>query len=251
MALVAGGRVQESQSTAGFLAQPRSALGRRFLRTGSCAAPAPDASVDMLAEGSELPAPLPAAAIEAMRHPPMPRGFFWLKEGLLAGSPMPGLYHEIEEALGALRTLGVTLLTSLTQRRVDTDALRRYGIDWIRHPIRDMQAPTVTHAWSICLDIREALERGEVVAVHCRAGCGRVGTVLAAFLIHEGTRALDALEYMRCIDPRLIEANEQVDFLIRFATIARRRSGRPRSTQDGTSTGRADACKSCLNDTGE
>ena len=51
MALLAGGRVQEARGMEEFLSSPMSAAGQQFVRTGSCAVPAPDADPAMLAEG--------------------------------------------------------------------------------------------------------------------------------------------------------------------------------------------------------
>ena len=61
MVLLAGGRVQETGAMESFLSAPQSAAGQQFVRTGSCAVPAPDAPVAMLADGIEAPPPLPPA----------------------------------------------------------------------------------------------------------------------------------------------------------------------------------------------
>jgi len=53
--------------------------------------------------------------------------------------------------------------------------------------------------------------------VHCRAGLGRTGTVLAAHLIWEGKGSLSALEYVRRIEPRWVQSEAQVKFLEAFS----------------------------------
>jgi atypical dual specificity phosphatase len=45
---------------------------------------------------------------------------------------------------------------------------------------------------------------------------GRTGTILASYLIWEGTNALDALETARSIEPRWVQSQVQVEFLSAF-----------------------------------
>jgi len=57
--------------------------------------------------------------------------------------------------------------------------------------------------------------------MHCRAGLGRTGTMLAAVLIAEGLAALDALEAVRRVQPRFVQSQTQLDFLERFERFVR------------------------------
>ena len=80
-----------------------------------------------------------------------------------------------------------------------------------------MAAPPLTQAIDICQKIEQAMREEKVVAVHCRAGLGRTGTILAAYLSWEGREALDALETVRRVEPRWVQSEEQVAFLETFA----------------------------------
>ena len=53
------------------------------------------------------------------------------------------------------------------------------------------------------------LRQGEVVAVHCLAGLGRTGLVLAAWLIQQGLTAEEALRRLRTIEPGFVQSLEQ------------------------------------------
>jgi atypical dual specificity phosphatase len=86
-----------------------------------------------------------------------------------------------------------------------------------------MGAPSVTQAAGLCQQIDRKLQEGEVVAVHCRAGLGRTGTILATYLIWEGAEALSALEMVRRVEPRWVQSEEQVAFLERFASMMNER----------------------------
>ena len=217
LVLLAGGRVQERQPTQAFFVAPLSQAGREFIQGGTCAVPAPDARPEELDETVAPPPPLPSAARAYVSDAFGPRGFLWLKRGLLAGTPIPGVFHDMDYDLAALKRVGVTWLITLTEQRLDEARLARHGISSAWHPVVDMAAPSIMEAVAICRVIDQLIDDGEVVAVHCYAGLGRTGTVLATYLIWQGSNALDALEAVRRVEPRWVQSQVQVSFLERFA----------------------------------
>lgn len=220
LALLAGGRVQEIQPTLGFLRTPRSKAGASFVSTGSCSVPSPGASRESLAPDVEPPPPLPTRRSSSRNAGP--RGFHWVEEGHLAGTPRPGLLADTDLDLEALKRVGVTLLVCLEEERVVPEPmLRRYGINGLFFPIDDMGAPTLDEAASFCRTIDRRILDGDVVAYHCRAGLGRTGTMLAAQLILGGRDALETLEHIRLTQPRWVQSPTQIDFLVAFAAYIR------------------------------
>ncbi|KAB2314576.1 ATP-binding cassette domain-containing protein [Betaproteobacteria bacterium SCN2] len=217
-ALLAGGSIQGCAPTAAFFGKPAPGVVADFVRTGSCALPSPGARPEEVDESMRpfLPT-LPEAASNYVRESLGPRGFLWLKKGLLAGTPRPGIVQDIEYDLDALKRVGVTTLVSLTTRPVDPEALESRGIQGLWMPVKDMHAPGVEEAEQMCRKVSGLLSQGHVVAYHCRAGLGRTGTMLASHLIMEGRSALDALESVRRIEPRWVQSDEQVRFLERFS----------------------------------
>jgi len=59
------------------------------------------------------------------------------------------------------------------------------------------------------------------VGVHCHAGIGRTGTILAAYLISQGKTARDALRELRVMRPGSVETSEQEDVLISYEGLKR------------------------------
>lgn len=218
-ALLAGGVIQETRATSEFFVAPRSPAAREFVRNGYCAVASPNTKPEELDAQTAPPAPVPEAARQYVSDSFGPRGFLWLKKGRLAGTPRPGVFLDPEYDLRALQRVGVTVLISLTQTPLDPEALVPYGIRNLRAPIRDMEAPSVEQAQMLCAQIDGLLAADEVVAVHCRAGLGRTGTVLAAYLIWEGASALNALESVRRVEPRWVQSQTQVEFLEEFARV--------------------------------
>lgn len=225
--LLAGGWVQESQPTEVFFSTPVSDAGKDFVRTGNCTVPAPDAKPAEISDQHKVSIkPLPREATNFKSHVLGPRGFLWLKKGTLGGAPRPGLLKEMEYDLEALKRVGVTHLVSLTEREIDIAKCKQMDIDVIRSPMPDMHAPSCEQALDICRQITCLIDSTNVVAVHCRAGLGRTGTVLAAQLIYEGSSAINALEKARSIEPRWVQSEVQVQFLEEFESFMKKQSER-------------------------
>jgi atypical dual specificity phosphatase len=236
IALLAGGWIHEVARTEEFLKDPTSEAGKAFVRTGSCDVPSPNADPDELSEealSKYAPPPLDDMATNYISDAFGPRNFLWLKKGMLAGTPRPGLLTEMEYDMKALKRVGVTVLINLTRTPFDEEVLREYDIKGIFFPIADMEAPDIEDAKKLCYRISRLVHKGEAVAIHCKAGLGRTGTMLAASLIWEGQSALEALENVRKVEPRWVQSDEQVAFLEQFAETVRRDHGPPQNAAVG------------------
>lgn len=229
--LMAGGYVQEQQSVPQIFESPVTAAAREFARSGTCTVASPGADPAELDESVPPPPPLPKAALNYSGSSAGPRGFLWLKQGQLAGTPAPGVYYDMEYDLKALKRVGVTTLFTLTEMALDDARLAPFGIKSIWEPVPDMHAPTLEQGVRICQRIEQLLAQNEVIAVHCRAGLGRTGTILAAHLIWEGRGALAALETVRSIEPRWVQSQVQVEFLESFAPAAAKNRSLPAKGQ--------------------
>ena len=159
--------------------------------------------------------PLLAAenAVPASRGP---NGFSWLVPGRLAGTPWPGVVHGMDADLKALNRCGVTMLITLTEKDFPQDALARNGLKNFHLPVYDHEPPTVAQMQMLLARMSAALRRGEVLAVHCLAGLGRTGTVLAAWLVREGLTAEEALRRVRLIDAQYVQSEAQEALLYEF-----------------------------------
>lgn len=213
-ALLAGGWIQEIQTTELFFHSPQTEAAKTFVETGSCHFPSPDAKPEHVApEWVDSLRPLPKEAVDYQSHVLGPNGFLWLKKGRLAGTPRPGLLVDMEHDLMALKRVGITDLISLTVRPLECSQCQDYGIEISAFPIPDMQPPSLQQALSISQHIKHLLDNNKNIAIHCRAGLGRTGTLLAAQLIYEGNSALAALEQVRNVEMRWVQSESQVAFL--------------------------------------
>jgi atypical dual specificity phosphatase len=225
--LLAGGRIQEDAAARDFFADHSSPIARHFRDTGGIAIPSPDAAPEDLDDAVAAPAPLPERARAPVDFVG-PRDFRWLHAGRLGGLPRPGIIADVAEDLAGLGRLGVTtLLTVEETETVPAEALAAAGIASAHFPIVDMEAPDERAAAHWCEVLEARLAAGEVIAVHCRAGQGRTGTVLACQLIWAGATAIEALDRVRSINPRWVTSDSQVRFLARFAAHVRQLRSSP------------------------
>ncbi|MGB3072079.1 MAG: ATP-binding cassette domain-containing protein [Ottowia sp.] len=145
-------------------------------------------------------------AIPASRGP---TGFSWLVPGRLGGTPWPGVVQSMETDLQALRRCGVTMLITLTEQDLPQEPLRQHGLSNLHLPIYDREPPTVAQTQMLLARMSVLLRKGEVLAVHCLAGLGRTGTILAAWLVREGLTAEEALRRVRSIQAQYVQSEAQ------------------------------------------
>lgn len=214
--LLAGGRIQAQCATDEFFDNPPNPIVEHFVRTGSCDVPSPDADPESLADHITPPPALPLAAQLAVQVTPEyrgPNGFRWIVPGKVAGTPMPGVVQKMDFDLVSLRTMGITMLITLTETDFPQEALHRHGLRNLHLPIRDREPPTLAQVKMLIARMDALLKKGEVLAVHCLAGLGRTGTVLASWLIQDGLSAQAALDRIRKIEPGYVQSVEQEQFL--------------------------------------
>ncbi len=128
----------------------------------------------------------------------------WVVPRKVIGMGRPG-----DDDLGRLRSAGVRHLISLTTSPLDPDTLAEHGLSAIHLPLSDMSAPTVEEIVRFVRTLDEILADGGRVAVHCGAGLGRTGTMLACYLVSRGRSAEDALREVRRRRPGSVESREQ------------------------------------------
>jgi atypical dual specificity phosphatase len=191
IALLVAGRLDVAASSQAFFEHPPTPMADQFLRRGTC-----------------WPPPVP---------PSLPSHFRWILPEQLAGLGRPGLLSDVEADLTALATAGIGLLVSLTEDAFPVEQLRSFGLAGRHFPIRDMDVPALGPTARLCAEIERTIAAGQRVAVHCRAGLGRTGLILASYLVWMGRSPDEAVAEVRSKGRGFIQTKAQVDFVTRFA----------------------------------
>lgn len=149
-----------------------------------------------------------------------PPGFSWVDEPHLAALALPSA-----DDLAWLRRHGVQLVVSLTETPLPRNWVNDTGLLAVNVPVPDMEPPTDRQLDHVLETIRKANAAGMGVAVHCGAGLGRTGTVLAAYFVARGLPPHQAVEKVRDLRPGSVETAEQERAVERYAGRAPRRPG--------------------------
>jgi atypical dual specificity phosphatase len=149
---------------------------------------------------------------------------WWAIPGVLAGMPMPYLHPGRRERAGAplnafrddlplLAKAGIGAVVNLLNIPGETAVYGAAGFAYHSMPIPDGFAPNIEQFVGFLRFMGEKRPLGRAVAVHCAAGLGRTGTVLAGYLISRGVRVEEAISRIRAARPGAIETSRQVHFL--------------------------------------
>ena len=149
---------------------------------------------------------------------------YWIIPGLLAGMPMPfihpsrrlnrgGALAEFEDELPVLHSAGVRGIVSLLNIPSDAEVFRSAGFAFLCLPVPDGMPPTAEQVDHFVAFADACHRDGGAVVVHCEAGLGRTGTVLAAYLVAKGESASLAVHRVRSVEPSAIETHGQIAFL--------------------------------------
>jgi len=135
-----------------------------------------------------------------------PTGFVWVEEGRLAGSGFPASRSQLEW----LSRRGVRTILTLTENPLPTRWLEGLGFD-VRHvPMSDHLPPDGASLEEAAVFVQESVSGGRTTLVHCLAGQGRTGCVLAAYLVKtKGLSGGEAIRVLREIKPQFVERGQE------------------------------------------
>lgn len=146
-------------------------------------------------------------------------GFSWVVEHELAGMPRPGGRRDLAQDLAFLKEQRIDLLVSLTITPVGASELLAQDIDLLHLPIKDFAAPTLVQMNTFVETVERQLDEGWAVGVHCTAGRGRTGTMLAVYFVSTGMTAAEALAEIRRLRPGSVETRAQEEAIELYAAM--------------------------------
>ena len=133
---------------------------------------------------------------------------WWAVPNVLAGTSMP-----LAEDLPLLHRAGIRGIVCLLELPHLAEAYSNAGFAVHMLPLSDGSAPTPEQFRTFLQFMEHQRRVDHPVIVHCLAGRGRTGTVVAAYLIAHGHTVDGALAHIRSLQPLAVETPQQLDFL--------------------------------------
>jgi len=145
-----------------------------------------------------------------------PDNFSWIIEEKLAGSAIPTSKDEIDW----IKQEGVRSIVTIREEPLEDEWIK--DVNYLHVHSNDMGIPEFSDLVNSVDFIHQRITNDEPVMVHCLAGLGRTGTILACYLIkYEDMTADDAIEKVRRERHGSIQSFSQEEIIFRFEKFVR------------------------------
>ena len=146
-----------------------------------------------------------------------PDKFSWLIENKLAGSGIPTSIDEVQWVIKQ----GVKSIVTIREESLDESWIK--DVNYLHVLSNDMGVPEFDDLVHAVDFIHRRITNNEPVLVHCLAGMGRTGVILACYLVkHQKMSASEATEKVREERPGSIQSYPQEEIIFRFEKSLKR-----------------------------
>ena len=146
-----------------------------------------------------------------------PDNFSWIIENKLAGSAIPTSIDEVKWVIDQ----GVKSIVTIREETLDESWVK--DVNYLHILSNDMSVPEFDDLIYAVDFIHRRITNNEPVLVHCLAGMGRTGVILACYLIkYQKMSASEATEKIREERPGSIQSYPQEEIIFRFEKSLKR-----------------------------
>lgn len=141
--------------------------------------------------------------------------FSWVVDKFIAASEYP----DNEEKLKFLKDQGIGSIVTLSEKKIDDSLLKKYKFRNLYLPIKDFDIPKYSDVKKF-LTWMNLMEKWEIpTLIHCDAGIGRTGTMLAIFFISKGKNPKESIDLVKNIRNYNLESLKQEKFIYEISDI--------------------------------
>jgi hypothetical protein len=145
----------------------------------------------------------------------------WVTPELVVGGRFP-----MEAAAQLSQRLGIRYVVDVRVECCDDErVLREHGITLLHLPTEDLRAISQAMIRDGVAWVRERLERGAKVFIHCEHGIGRSALLALCVLVSRGLSPLEALTLAKRRRPKVSPSPEQLEAFMAFAEEWRQAQG--------------------------
>ena len=153
----------------------------------------------------------------------MPRNFSWVIQDEIAGMARP---VSVVSDLEFLKDNGIEAIVSLTELPLHKTLIDEFGFEYKHIPVADLTSPTQEQIEEFVTFVNNLISSKKKIVVHCDAGIGRTGTMLACYLVNKGRSAKNAITEVRKKRPGSIETMEQEETIEKYEEkVQKKRKG--------------------------
>ena len=140
-----------------------------------------------------------------------PDNFSWIIEEKLAGSAIPTSKEEIDW----IKQEGVKSIVTIREEPLEDEWIK--DVNYLHVHSNDMGIPEFNDLVFAVDFIHRKIEDNKPVMVHCLAGLGRTGTILACYMIkYQKMSTQDAIDFVREQRHGSIQSYPQEEIIFRF-----------------------------------
>ena len=145
-----------------------------------------------------------------------PDNFSWIIEKKLAGSAIPTSKEEIDW----VKQEGVKSIVTIREEPLEEEWLE--DVNYLHIHSNDMGVPEFDDLINSVDFLHQRITNDEPVMVHCLAGLGRTGTILACYMIkYQKMSTQDAIDFVREQRHGSIQSYSQEEIIFRFEKFVR------------------------------
>jgi atypical dual specificity phosphatase len=146
-----------------------------------------------------------------------PNRFSWIESPFLAAMARPSAADE----LVWVRDQGIQVIITLTENPLPRAWVNDAGLMAVHVPVPDLMAPSRAQFETCVGVLRKARGNSFGAVVHCAAGIGRTGTIIAGWFVAEGLDPDEAIAKIRSLRPGSVETPAQEAAIREFAESIR------------------------------